>query len=250
MTSRPPQCALVTGGSRGIGRATALALAAAGVKRIAIGYVENETAARETCRAVASAGAEAAALRANLALPAGVDQLFDEVGARFDRLDVFVHCAAIAAFKPLAETRPNQWDLTMNTNARSFLSGAQRAAAMMTDGGSMVAVSSPGAVRVLRNYGAMGPTKAALESVVRGLAVELAPRGVRVNAVSAGLVGGTGVAALPGAEAVLAAASAQTPLGRVARPEEIASVIAFLCDPASAWITGQTIVADGGWTLV
>lgn len=242
--------ALVTGGSRGIGRATALALAGAGMGRIAVGYVENDEAAREACRAIESAGAEAVAIRANLASPAEVDRLFGEVGARFDRLDAFVHCAAITAFKPLAETRPNQWDLTMNTNARSFLSGAQRAAAMMTDGGSMVAVSSLGAVRALRNYGAMGPTKAALESVVRGLAVELAPRGVRVNAVSAGLVSGTGVASLPGAEAVMAAAGAQTPLGRVARPEEIASVIVFLCSRDSRWITGQTIIADGGWTLV
>lgn len=218
--------------------------------RIAVGYVENEEAARETCRALESAGAEAVAIRTNLALPAGVDRLFDDVAARFDRLDVFVHCAAIAAFKPLAETRPNQWDLTMNTNARSFLTGAQRAAAMMTNGGSMVAVSSLGAVRALRNYGAMGPTKAALESIVRGLAVELAPRGVRVNAVSAGLVSGTRVSSLPGAEAAIAAASAQTPMGRVARPEEIASIIAFLCEPSSTWITGQTLIADGGWSLV
>jgi enoyl-[acyl-carrier protein] reductase III len=120
----------------------------------------------------------------------------------------------------------------------------------MTDGGSMVAVSSLGAIRALHNYGAMGPTKAALESIVRGLAVELAPRGVRVNAVSAGLVSGTGVGMLPGAEASIVAAGAQTPMGRVARPEEIASVIKFLCEPSSNWITGQTIIADGGWSLV
>jgi enoyl-[acyl-carrier protein] reductase III len=250
VTTRPLESALITGGSRGIGRATALALAGAGVTRIVIGYVENESAANEACSEIESAGAKAVAIRANLALPAGVDRLFDDAVAHLDRLDVFVHCAAIAAFKPLAETRPNQWDLTMNTNARSFLTGAQRAATMMTTGGTMVAVSSLGAVRALRNYGAMGPTKAALESIVRGLAVELAPRGVRVNAVSAGLVSGTGVSTLPGAEAALVAAGAQTPMGRVARPEEIASIIAFLCEPASNWITGQTIVADGGWSLV
>jgi enoyl-[acyl-carrier protein] reductase III len=249
MTASPSKCALVTGGSRGIGRATALALAGDGITRIVVGYLENEDAARETCRAVASLGAEAFAVRANLASPDGLDQLFDDVAARFDRLDVFVHCAAIAAFKPLVETRPNQWDITMNTNARSFLAGAQRATALMSHGGSMVAVSSLGAVRALRNYGAMGPTKAALESIVRGLAVELAPRAVRVNAVSAGLVTGTGIDSLPGMETAIAAASARTPLGRVARPEEIASIIAFLCKPASHWITGQTIIADGGWSL-
>jgi enoyl-[acyl-carrier protein] reductase III len=244
------QIALVTGGSRGIGRATAIALAKRGIGTVVIGYVENENAAADCCREIDETGAHSLSVRANLALPAGVDRLFDEVQSRFDRLDVLVHCAAIAAFKPLSETRPNQWDLTMNTNARAFLTGAQRALPMMRDGGRMVAVSSLGSVRALRNYGAMGPTKAALESIVRMLAVEMAPRGIRVNAVSAGLVDGTGISALPGADAMLSAARAQTPAGRIATPDEIASVIAFLCDPDSNWITGQTIVADGGWSLV
>jgi enoyl-[acyl-carrier protein] reductase III len=244
------QVALVTGGSRGIGRASAIALAKRGIGAVAIGYLENEGAAAECCRVIEDAGAKALAVRANLALPAGVDQLFDQVQSSFDRLDVLVHCAAVGAFKPLSETRANQWDLIMNTNARAFLAGAQRALPMMHDGGRMVAVSSLGSVRALRNYGAMGPTKAALESIVRMLAVELAPRGIRVNAVSAGLVDGTGISALPGADAMLAAARAQTPAGRIATPDEIASVIAFLCDPDSNWITGQTIVADGGWSLV
>lgn len=242
--------ALVTGGSRGIGRAVAVALARAGVADVVIGYVDNDTAAQEACRAIEAAGARATAIRANLALVDGTDRLFDEMTSRQDRLDVFVHCAALAAFKPLAGTRPNQWDLTMNTNARSFLSGAQRATALMKNGGSMVAVSSLGAARALPNYGAMGPTKAALESIVRGLAVELAPQHVRVNAVSAGLVSDTGIDALPGVDAARAAASARTPMGRIARPDEIASVIVFLCEAASNWITGQTIVVDGGWSLV
>lgn len=241
---------LVTGGSRGIGRASALALVHAGAKRVAIGYVENDDAAQQTCRDLEALGAEALAVRANVANPAEIDRMFDEVATRFDGIDALVHCAAIAAFKPLADTRPNQWDITMNTNARAFLVAAQHAGALMTDGGSMVAVSSLGAVRALPNYGAMGATKAALESLVRSLAVELAPRGIRVNAVSAGLVEETGVARLPGARAIAAAAASRTPLGGVATPDKIASVIAFLCTPASFWITGQTIVADGGWSLV
>ena len=244
------QRVLVTGGSRGIGRAAALALARAGAKHVAIGYVENDAAAQQTCRDIEALGAVALAVRANVANPSEIDRMFDEVAARFDGVDALVHCAAIAAFKPLADTRPNQWDITMNTNARAFLVAAQRASALMKNGGAVVAVSSLGAVRALPNYGAMGPTKAALESIVRGLAVELAPRGIRVNAVSAGLVEDTGVSSLPGARAIAAATSARTPMGRVAEPNEIASVIAFLCTPASSWITGQTIIADGGWSLV
>jgi len=244
------RCALVTGGSRGIGRATALELTQHGMGTVAIAYVENETAAAATCREIEAAGVRAHAIRANLGSPAGVDQMFDELGLVTDTLDVLVHCAALAAFKPLTETRPNQWDITMNTNARSFLAAAQRALPLMRAGGCMVAVSSLGAVRALPHYGAMGPTKAALESIVRTLAVELAPRRIRVNAVSAGLVSDTGLTSLPGSAAAVAAASERTPLGRIAKPGEIASVIAFLCDPASNWITGQTIIADGGWSLV
>lgn len=250
MSDRADRVALITGGSRGIGRAAALMLAKRGAHAVAIGYVENEAAAHDTCRLVEAAGARAFAIRANLGTPSGVDQMFDQLSIHVDRLDALVHCAAIAAFKPLSETKPNQWDITVNTNARSFLGAVQRAIPMMRDGSTMVAVSSLGSVRAIPHYGAMGPTKAALESMVRTLAVELAPRGIRVNAVSAGLVDGTGISALPGAAPMMAAARTQTPFGRIATPDEIASVIAFLCDPDSNWITGQTIVADGGWSLV
>ncbi|HEU4930173.1 MAG TPA: SDR family oxidoreductase [Candidatus Krumholzibacteria bacterium] len=241
--------ALVTGGSRGIGRAAAVALAQAGARHVVIGYVENEAAAHEACREVDAAGAGSHMVRANLAHPAEIDRLFDDVRARLDRIDIFVHCAALAAFKPLMSTRQNQWDLTVNINARAFLLCVQQCAPLMVHGGSIVAVSSLGSSRVMPAYGAMGPTKAALESLVRGLAVELGPRGIRVNAVSAGLITGTAAAELAGAGAALSAARARTPLARDGEPGDLAGVIAFLAGSDSGWITGQTIVADGGYSL-
>ena len=240
---------LVTGGSRGIGRAAAVALAQAGARQVVVGFVENEAAAHETCREIEATGAGAHMVRANLAYPAEIDSLFDNVRAKLDRNDVFVHCAALAAFKPLMSTRQNQWDLTLNINARSFLLCVQQCAPLMVHGGSIVAVSSLGSTRVMPEYGAMGPTKAALESLVRGLAVELGPRGIRVNAVSAGLITGTGAAELPGAHAALSAVRVHTPLARNGEPGDLAGVIAFLAGADSGFITGQTIVADGGYSL-
>ncbi len=240
---------LVTGGSRGIGRAAAIAHARAGAAHVVVGFVENEAAARATCAEITALGAEASCVRANLAQPAEIDRLFDEIRARLDRLDAFVHCAAIGAFKSLMTTKTNQWDLTMHVNARSFLLCVQQCAPLMAHGGSVVAVSSLGSTRVIPGYGAMGPAKASLECLVRTLAVELAPRGIRVNAVSAGLIAGTAVAELPGADAALAAVRSRTPLGRVGEPDDVASVIVFLTESASGWITGQTIVADGGYSL-
>jgi enoyl-[acyl-carrier protein] reductase III len=118
------------------------------------------------------------------------------------------------------------------------------------DEGKVVAVSSLGSGRVVPNYGAMGPTKAALESIVRYLAVELAPRGIRVNGVSSGLVETSGIKKMPGISRLMAEASARTPANRIGTPEDIADVIMFLVGPSARWICGQTILADGGYSLL
>ena len=241
--------ALVTGGSRGIGRAVSLALAEAGVETIFINYLQDDAAATATQQAVAARSGRAILVKANLASPDEIDRLFAVVRRDVGRLDYLVHCAALTAFKRLQDTRPNQWDLTLNINARGFLLCAQQAAGLM-QGGAMVAMTSLGGLRVVPDYGAMGPAKAALEAVVRYLAVELAPREIRVNAVAAGLVETESIRMFPAADARRQAAVARTPGGRVGTPEEIAAVALFLLSPTARWICGQAIVADGGFSLL
>lgn len=242
--------ALVTGGTRGIGRAVSLALADAGVETLVVNYLQDHAAAAETCRMIESRSARALPIQANLGSPDEIDALFARLRSHTARLDFLVHCAALTAFKPLVDTRPNQWDLTLNISARGFLLCAQHAAPLMHEGGAMVALTSLGGTRVVPEYGAMGPAKAALESVVRYLAVELAPRGIRVNAVAAGLVETESIHQFPAAAERRAAAVARTPLARVGTPAEIADVVTFLLSPAARWICGQTLIADGGFSLL
>lgn len=236
------EVAVVTGGTRGIGRAVSLALAAHGF-RLVLGYRADAAAARETVRACEAVGAAAEAVAANLAHPEEARAL---VAAAGERVDLLVHAAALGSFKPLLDVKPAQWDLTLAVNARAFLLLARAAADRMPKGGRLVALSSPGSTRVVPEYGALGASKAALEAVVRSLAVELGPRGLRVNAVSAGLVPTSSVKVHPRYEELAARAVSASPLGRLGTPEEVASAVLFLASPLSAWVTGQTLVVDGG----
>jgi enoyl-[acyl-carrier protein] reductase III len=236
--------ALVTGGSRGIGRAISLAFARCRA-RVLVNFREDRTSAEETVAAIEREGGESAALQANLAHPDDVRALFASVR----ELDFLVHNAALGSFKPVLDLRANQWDLSMSVNARALLLCAQQAAAVLRPGGAIVSISSLGSGRVVPAYGAIGASKAALESLTRSLAVEMAPAGVRVNAVSGGVVDTASIRHHPGWEELGARAKAQTPSGRLGTPEEIASVVLFLCSPAASWIAGQTIVVDGGMSL-
>ena len=164
--------ALVTGGSRGIGRAISLKLAQTVAKTVYVNYLQNDTEAHKTAESIQKSGSKCVLLKANLLFPKAIDQLFEKIKSDQNNLDILIHCAAINAFKPLKTIKPNQWDLIMNVNARALLLCAQKAAAIMPSG-HIVAVSSLGSQRVITNYGVMGPTKAALESTLRYLAVEL-----------------------------------------------------------------------------
>jgi enoyl-[acyl-carrier protein] reductase III len=234
----------VSGGSRGIGRAIALRLARDGAKRVAIGYMRNDTAAEETAEELRAAGAEPVLVRGNITS----SRVLDEVAA-LGPLDVLVHNAATGVIRPALETEDKHWDWTLNANARALLQLARVAAPQMPRGSSIVAISSLGAQRVLENYVLVGTSKAALESLVRYLGVELAPRGIRVNAVSGGVVDTGALEHFPNREEMLRAGAAN-PVGRLVGPEDIAGAVAFLTGPDADMIRGQTIVVDGGFSLL
>ena len=233
----------VTGGSRGIGRAIALRFASSGADRIAIGYLRNDRAAEETAEELRALGAEVVLVRGNVTS----DRVLGEVAA-LGPLDVLVHNAATGVIRPALETEDKHWDWTMNANARALLQLARAAAPQMTDGSSIVAISSLGAQRVLENYVLIGTSKAALEALVRYLSVELAPR-IRVNAVSGGVVDTGALEHFPNRDEMLAAGAAN-PVGRLVTPEDIAGAVAFLCSPDADMIRGQTLIVDGGFSLL
>ena len=240
--------ALITGGSRGIGRAVALKLASDGIMNIAINYVQDDESAEIAAKGIRDLGARCMTVRANLVNPREIDELFDRIRETYGRLDILVHCAALGAFKPLHKIKANQWDLSMNINTRAFLLCVQHLSEL-TERGVAVAVSSLGSRKAIPNYGAIGATKAALEAVIRQLAMELAPRGIRINAVAGGFVETDSVRKFPGYEDMVRTVVQHTPVGRLGKPDDIADAVSLLISDRAGWIHGQTIIADGGFSL-
>lgn len=240
--------ALITGGTRGIGRAIALKLASEGCE-LALNYLDNEESANEALAAARALGAKVHLLKANLADVEGAKALAEEALKTLGSVDYLIHCAALGTFKPVMELRSNQWDLSFGINVKSLLILTQKLAKSMKPGASVIALSSSGAVKVVPNYGATGISKAALEALVRYLASELAGSEIRVNAVSAGPVETRSIEAFPHAALMMKELAARTPFKRLGKPEDLVGLISFLCSNESAWITGQTIVADGGLSL-
>jgi enoyl-[acyl-carrier protein] reductase III len=236
---------LVTGGTRGIGRAIGLRFAQLGAARVAIGYLRNDTAAEEAAAEVREAGAEPVLVRGNVASSRVVEE-FASAGP----WDIIVHNAATGVIRRALETDDKHWDWTMSANARALLSLARACAPRMPSGSSIVAVSSLGSQRVLENYVLVGTSKAALESVVRYLAVELAPSGIRVNAVSAGVVETGALEHFPNKEQMLSWSRKRTPAGRLVEPEDVAGAVTFLCSGEAEMVRGVTLVVDGGYSLL
>jgi enoyl-[acyl-carrier protein] reductase III len=234
----------VSGGSRGIGREIALRFADEGAARVAIGYLRNDRAAEETAAELERCGAKPILVRGNVSSSRVAQEVAD-----LGPLDVLVHNAATGVIRPALETEDKHWDWTLNANARALLSLTRTAAPAMPEGSAIVAVSSLGAQRVLENYVLVGSSKAALEAVVRYLGVELAPRGIRVNAVSGGLVETGALEHFPNREQMLKAGRERTPAGRMVEPKDIADAVLFLASPAAAMVVGQTLVVDGGYSL-
>jgi enoyl-[acyl-carrier protein] reductase III len=237
---------LVTGGSRGIGKGIALRFAELGASRVAVSYLRNDRAAEETAEELRKLGAEPILFRGNLGEPDKAAALMEQAG----QIDVLVSNAATGVIRPLLELEEKHWDWTMNANARALLSLARGAAPSMQPGSSIVAVSSLGSQRVLDNYALVGTSKAALEALIRYLAVELAPREIRVNAVSAGLVETGALDYFPNRDEMLARYERRTPAGRLVGPRDVADAVCFLCTPEAAMICGHTLVVDGGYSLL
>jgi enoyl-[acyl-carrier protein] reductase III len=236
---------LVTGGTRGIGKEIAIRLASFTAKRVVLGYLRNDAAAEQTAAEIRDTGIEAVLVRGNVSS----DRVIAEL-ASHGPYDAIVHNAATGVIRAALETEDKHWDWTLAANARALLSLARACTPDMKPGSSIVGVSSLGSTRVLENYVLVGTSKAALESVVRYLAVELAPRGIRVNAVSAGVVETEALDYFPNREAMLRAARERTPAGRMVEPEDVAAAVTFLCSPDAEMIRGQTLVVDGGYSLL
>jgi enoyl-[acyl-carrier protein] reductase III len=237
---------LVTGGTRGIGKAIALRFAELGAARVAVSYLRNDRAADETAQELRELGAEPVTLRGNV----GDADKARTVAERAGAIDVLVSNAATGVIRPLMELTEKHWDWTLNANARALLTLARYAVPSMPSGSSIVAISSMGGDRVLDNYSLVGTSKAALESLVRYLAVELAPRDVRVNAVSAGLVETGALEFFPNREEMVARFRDRTPAGRLVAPGDVANVVTFLASPEAEMIRGQAVVVDGGYAIM
>jgi enoyl-[acyl-carrier protein] reductase III len=244
--------ALVTGSGRGIGKAIALHFAKGGADLV-INFFRNRAPAEETAQVIREIGRDALVVKANVGEIEGINKLFDSVESDYGRLDILVCNAASGYNRPVMEQKPKGWNWTMNINARSVLFSSQRAAPLMqkSGGGHIVSISSPGSFRVMPDYVVVGASKAAMEALTRYLAVELGPLGIVVNAVSPGVVETDALKHfdLLKDDQIIPKVIEQTPAGRIATPQDVANLVAFLCTKEAEMIRGQVIVLDGGFTL-
>jgi enoyl-[acyl-carrier protein] reductase III len=243
--------ALVTGSSRGVGRATAIALAKDGYDLV-INYARNKEAALGVAQEIEKLGARALVLKANVGEVSKIKEMFATIEQEYGRLDVFINNAASGVLRPAMELEESHWDWTMNINSKALLFCAQEAARLMekNGGGTIISISSLGSIRYLENYTTVGVSKAALEALTRYLAVELSPKNIVVNAVSGGAIDTDALKHFPNREELLAAASQKTPAGRMVEIDDLVGAIQFLLQPNSRMIRGQTIIVDGGISLL
>ncbi len=241
--------ALVTGGSRGIGRAIAIHLAGRGAD-LAITFFRSRDRATETAEEIRGLGVRCITVRANLRDRASMVRLFERVGDEYGKLDLLVVNAAMGFFSRAVEFSENRWDATIESNVTSYLICAREAVTLMRDGGKIVAITSYGSQRYIPGYMAMGASKAAIESMTRYLAVELVDSEINVNCVSGGPIETQSLELIPENEKLVKESVKRTPLKRLGKPDDIAKIVSFLCSDDADWIRGQTIVADGGMSLL
>ena len=238
---------LVTGGSRGIGKAIALEFASMGA-HIIFNYLRNHLAATQTESEIENMGVQCLKIRAHLGNPEKIQEMFSVIRERFDRLDVLVNNAASGVQRHAVDLEEKHWDWAMNINAKAPWLCSIEASQLMTEGSSIVNITSQGSQKVLPFYLSVGTSKAALESLTRYLAVELAPKGISVNAVSGGYVETGALDYFPNKEK-MTESGRNIPAGRRLTGQDIAKVVTFLCGDEASMIRGQVITVDGGATF-
>ena len=243
------KAALVTGGSRGIGKAISMELARRGAD-VCFNYLRSHDAARAAEEEFATHGVAVLRHRANLADDSAIEGLIDAVLGRFEKIDILVNNAASGVMRSSVEITEKHWDWTQSINAKAPWRLAALASEHMPEGSRIINISSPGSNRVLPQYFPVGVSKAALEAVTRYMAVDLAPKGIVVNGVSAGFVETDALDAFPDELGIKDVALRPTPAGRPITPEDVAKVVAMLCSSDAEMIRGQVIVVDGGEMLV
>jgi 3-oxoacyl-[acyl-carrier protein] reductase/7-alpha-hydroxysteroid dehydrogenase len=243
--------ALVTGSSRGIGRAIALRLGELGGD-VVVNYVTREGDAQEVVHRLLAMGRRSFAMQADVSRLDALGSLFDRIAAEWGRLDIYVNNAIdVASFGPVRRLRPDAWRHTIDSHVTTFLVGSQRAAKLMQGrSGIIVALSSLGARSYVPGYAPIGVGKAAIEALTRYLAMELGPDGIRVNTVSAGPIDTDSLRRFSTFDQMKDASIRYSPGRRMGTPEDVADVVAFLCTDGARWIYGQTLVVDGGFSLI
>jgi len=241
--------ALVTGGTRGIGRAISLRFARAGASVVAT-YVRDQKAADDLQATADREELRIRLCRADATRPQGIEDMEKSIDEGGEPLSGLVHCAATGVHRVFSELNSRHFDWTFSLNVRAFFELTKALLNRFAERSSVLVVSSMGAQRALPYYSLIGSSKGALESLARHLAVELAPRGIRVNILVPGTVATDAWKAMPQGEDRIASAISRTPIGRLVTPEEVAWAAQFLCSEAGTGIVGHALVVDGGASII
>lgn len=242
--------ALVTGGTRGIGKAISVALAKKGVQLV-LNFLRNVEAAEKTASEIERiTGKLPTLVKGNVAEPEKVEVIAETIKEKLGGLDILISNAASGVLRPFHKIELKHFRWTLDINAFGFLNVVKTLLPLMGRRAKVVAISSLGAVRAIPNYSVVGASKGALESLVRHIAYELAPRGINVNAVVSGVVETEALKFFPNRDELLAEARRRTPIGRLVEPDDVAKVVLLLVSDLSDMITGQTIVVDGGYSIL
>lgn len=239
--------AIVTGASKGIGASIALHLAREGAS-IVVNYSSSKEGADRVVTEIGRLGGRAVAVQANLSKPTEVERLFSEAKKALGRIDILVNNAGIYEFAPIDAITPEHFHKQFDLNVLGLILASQQAVRQFgPEGGSIINISSVAATASLAAASVYSATKAAVDAVTRSLAKELGPRRIRVNSVNPGMVETEGVHSAGIAESDFRKqVEAQTPLGRIGQPQDIAPAVVFLASPDAGWITGETLYVSGG----